>query len=328
MIRDFCHRIVAAVLLVGIAPLLLVLYVLMRGIARQQESFFYRGERLGRNKQRFYVYKIRTLSLSATYSSHTEMFRPGTDPVLKYGKFLRETRLDELPQLLNVLKGDMMLVGPRPIRPALYEQSYKNIKGYDRRFAVKPGITGYSQLLTAPRTPKPIRSVIDNHFAERPLKLWTDVCLLMMTVRAFTRALWRFLIRKLIDDYGMLRSRLSLKCLRLQRRFSPKHVTYRLLDGNRSPLYGDTWRPMKDIDYEALSVESEVNLDEIDCITILLQVPVRKGIRRAESYALIYRKTSREVGGKRKFKYVLFYTPKGIFSRYIIDQYVLGDKLG
>ncbi|MDA0655343.1 MAG: sugar transferase, partial [Proteobacteria bacterium] len=110
------------------------------------------------------------------------------------GKLLRETRLDELPQLINVVLGDMSLVGPRPERRAVYESQCKHIPGYDNRFAVKPGIIGYSQLFTPHSAPKRARSLLDNYYVRRRQKWFVDIiffafALLWLAQRAAAKAL-------------------------------------------------------------------------------------------------------------------------------------------
>ena len=119
---------------------------------------FYRGIRLGRHKEPFYMYKFRTMVPDAERMIGAEIFsrslESGTNILTWSGRFLRETRLDELPQLFNTLKGDMDLLGPRPLRPAVYEKFCSRIKGFDRRFDVRPGLFGFSQLFTPHSSPK------------------------------------------------------------------------------------------------------------------------------------------------------------------------------
>jgi lipopolysaccharide/colanic/teichoic acid biosynthesis glycosyltransferase len=110
----------------------------------------YRGPRVGRAGEIFTMYKLRTLRPDAeerighlqdraldsvTVSEHTPI-----------GRVLRATQLDELPQLLNVLRGDMSIVGPRPIRPIFFEQLIEEIPQYWQRLVVRPGLTGFAQL--------------------------------------------------------------------------------------------------------------------------------------------------------------------------------------
>ena len=132
-------------------------FVLIPIIIKLQDGgpVFYRGTRLGRNKKPFQMYKFRTLVPDAESTVGARLHSPKMGLETPIGRFLRETRLDELPQMINVIKGDMDLVGPRPERPLIYETLCKNIPGYDTRFRVKPGVIGYSQLFTPPSAPNP-----------------------------------------------------------------------------------------------------------------------------------------------------------------------------
>lgn len=107
---------------------------------------FYKQIRLTKNKREFYIYKFRTMVPDAEQRSGP-VFAQKDDPrVTKIGKILRRYRLDELPQILNILKGDMSVVGPRPERPFFVEQFEKEIDHYDYRFVVKAGLTSLSHV--------------------------------------------------------------------------------------------------------------------------------------------------------------------------------------
>jgi lipopolysaccharide/colanic/teichoic acid biosynthesis glycosyltransferase len=110
----------------------------------------YRGLRVGRAGSLFTMFKFRTLSVDAEQRLGpylgAELTRLTADEVTRVGHLLRATHLDELPQLLNVLAGDMSLVGPRPIRPAFFEELCEQIPQYWQRLVVAPGMTGFAQL--------------------------------------------------------------------------------------------------------------------------------------------------------------------------------------
>lgn len=106
---------------------------------------FYRQERLGLDGKKFYINKFRSMRTDAEKNG-PQWADKEDDRVTKVGKFLRKSRLDEIPQFYNVLKGDMSLVGPRPERDYFYKEFAKYIDGFDRRLLVKPGITGYAQI--------------------------------------------------------------------------------------------------------------------------------------------------------------------------------------
>ncbi len=106
----------------------------------------YRGTRIGRNMEPFGIYKFRTLLVDAEARIGARLLTPGDPLYTPIGRFLKRTKLDEIPQLLNVVRGDMNLVGPRPIRPIFLATSMREIQNYAARFIVRPGMTGLAQL--------------------------------------------------------------------------------------------------------------------------------------------------------------------------------------
>ena len=123
------------------------------GIAVRLDSegpALYRGLRVGREGRIFTMFKFRTLSSDAELRLGpylgAELTRLTQHEVTRVGRVLRASYLDELPQLINVLAGDMSVVGPRPIRPAFFEELCRDIPEYWQRLVVRPGITGFAQL--------------------------------------------------------------------------------------------------------------------------------------------------------------------------------------
>lgn len=158
---------------------------------------FYRGVRLGLNKRPYVMYKFRTLHPDAQQIIGASLVTERHKLVTPIGDFLRETRLDELPQLINVLKGDMNLVGPRPERPEIYEYICKSIPGYDKRFEVRPGVIGYAQLFTPHNSPKRLRSMIDRNYHTRKRTQTQELLLL-------TRAIWLLSRRGIILSWSIM----------------------------------------------------------------------------------------------------------------------------
>jgi lipopolysaccharide/colanic/teichoic acid biosynthesis glycosyltransferase len=107
---------------------------------------FYRGERVGKGERPFHIYKFRTMKVGSEAQIGQRLVQQDEDHFTPIGRFLRKYRLDELPQLFNVLFRDMNLVGPRPVRPIFLEQHKADVPGYERRFIVRPGITGQAQV--------------------------------------------------------------------------------------------------------------------------------------------------------------------------------------
>jgi lipopolysaccharide/colanic/teichoic acid biosynthesis glycosyltransferase len=111
---------------------------------------FYRGERVGRGGRIFTMLKFRTLRRGAEarlgpYLGPELVARTRAETT-RIGAWLRATQLDELPQLLNILRGDMSFVGPRPIRPRFFEELAAELPGYWQRLVVRPGLTGFAQV--------------------------------------------------------------------------------------------------------------------------------------------------------------------------------------
>jgi putative colanic acid biosynthesis UDP-glucose lipid carrier transferase len=107
---------------------------------------FYAQERVTWNGRHFTMLKFRTMPVDAEAATGPVWASPGEQRATRFGAFLRRTSLDELPQLINVLRGDMSLVGPRPERPEFVEQFRQQIPGYMQKHLVKAGITGWAQV--------------------------------------------------------------------------------------------------------------------------------------------------------------------------------------
>lgn len=109
-------------------------------------AIFFKQARVGMRGKVFTMFKFRTMCENAEQKTGPVWARANDSRVTRMGRFLRKTHLDELPQLFNVLKGEMSLVGPRPERPCFVNEFRKVIPHYERRLCVKPGITGLAQI--------------------------------------------------------------------------------------------------------------------------------------------------------------------------------------
>ncbi|HMP39321.1 MAG TPA: sugar transferase [Roseiflexaceae bacterium] len=133
-------------LLLGLLLLLLLPLVALAIRLDSAGPIFYRQERLGRHGQRFVVHKFRSMTTDAERDG-TPRWADSDDPrVTRVGRWLRRLRLDELPQVLNVVRGEMRMVGPRPERPEFIDQLQRDIPFYRTRLAARPGLTGWAQI--------------------------------------------------------------------------------------------------------------------------------------------------------------------------------------
>jgi len=138
-------RVVAAGLLIPALPLLAILWALVKLTSRGPG--FYSQVRAGRDGREFKILKLRTMRHNCEQQSGAVWARPNDARVTALGRILRKTHLDELPQLFNVLRGEMVLVGPRPERPEIISRLVPEIPGYHRRLSVAPGVTGLAQIM-------------------------------------------------------------------------------------------------------------------------------------------------------------------------------------
>jgi len=127
-----------------VAPILVLVALAVKWTS--PGPIIYHQERVGRFGDVFKIYKFRTMVMDAEASGPIWASRDSDPRVTPIGTFLRQSHLDELPQLFNILKGDMSLVGPRPERPHFVERLDREIPRYDERLLIKPGLTGLAQV--------------------------------------------------------------------------------------------------------------------------------------------------------------------------------------
>lgn len=134
----------ASFLLLILSPLMILTAIAIKVF--MGGSVFYKQVRVGKDGKDFEIIKFRSMVENAEASTGPVLATKDDPRITKLGKFLRASHLDELPQLINVLKGEMSFVGPRPERPEFVVQFEKEINLYSRRREVKPGITGLAQI--------------------------------------------------------------------------------------------------------------------------------------------------------------------------------------
>lgn len=140
-IGDFC---IAAICLVIFSPLFLICFILIKH--EDGKPAIFKQERIGRFGRPFYIYKFRTMIIDAEKDGPQLYQHNAETRMTKIGLFLRKHHLDELPQLWNVIKGDMAFVGPRPERKFYIDQIMQHDKRYKYLYQIRPGVTSYATL--------------------------------------------------------------------------------------------------------------------------------------------------------------------------------------
>lgn len=172
---------VAISLLILTAPLMVVCALLVRLSSRGPA--FYSQQRVGQFGRVFTIYKLRTMYHCCERLTGPTWSVPGDPRVTPLGRFLRAIHVDELPQLVNVLRGQMSLIGPRPERPEIAVQLAKAIDDYNARSVVLPGITGHAQVHLPPDTTvSDVRDkvLLDRYYLSR-LSIWFDLATFVRT---------------------------------------------------------------------------------------------------------------------------------------------------
>jgi exopolysaccharide biosynthesis polyprenyl glycosylphosphotransferase len=177
--------------LMVLAPLFLIVAAII--LLTTGRPVFYRQERVGQGGRPFKMLKFRSMRPDAEVQTGPIWASTGDDRCTRVGAWLRRTNIDELPQLFNVLRGDMSLVGPRPERPVFVEQFRETVPDYDLRHAVPGGMTGWAQVHGwRGRTSLRKRIQYDLDYIQR-WSFWLDFRVLFMTVQhvAFNKIRWQ-----------------------------------------------------------------------------------------------------------------------------------------
>ncbi|NLX70798.1 MAG: sugar transferase [Clostridiales bacterium] len=179
---EFIKRIIDVILafigLIVASPIMAIISIAIK--LESRGPVFYCQERVGKNGRVYTMYKLRSMYENA--EENGAQWAEEDDPrVTKVGKFIRRTRLDELPQLFNVLKGDMSLVGPRPERPIFTYQFNEQIPGFINRLQVKSGLTGWAQVNGGYKLTPAEKLEYDLYYIENRT-IWLDIKIMLKTI--------------------------------------------------------------------------------------------------------------------------------------------------
>jgi lipopolysaccharide/colanic/teichoic acid biosynthesis glycosyltransferase len=168
-------------LLVLTAPLVLLAMILIK--ITSPGPAIYTQTRMGRHGKPFTIYKLRSMTQNAESLTGAQWSKPGDSRVTAVGRWLRRCHIDELPQLWNVLRGDMSLIGPRPERPEFLPKLEQAIPCYRQRLQVRPGVTGFAQVQLPPDTDLEsvrIKLAYELYYLHH-MGVWFDVCIYLAT---------------------------------------------------------------------------------------------------------------------------------------------------
>ncbi len=171
---DICASLLAIIVL-AIPMLIVAVCVKMDSCG----PILYRQERVGRNGETFMLYKFRSMRTDAEKDG-AKWAEYDDDRCTRIGKILRKTHIDELPQLFNILSGDMSVVGPRPERDCFYTEFESYIEGFSQRLCVKPGLSGLAQISGGYDLTPEQKILFDLEYIEKR-SFWFDIKIIFMT---------------------------------------------------------------------------------------------------------------------------------------------------
>jgi len=182
-LKQIVDCIFAIVGLVVSSPLFLLLIICIK--LDSKGPVLFKQRRIGKGKKEFYILKFRTMRIDTPKDMPTHLLEDPEMYITKVGKFLRKTSLDELPQIINIIKGEMSIIGPRP---ALWNQ-YDLIKERDKYGAndVTPGLTGWAQINGRDELPIDVKAKLDGEYVEKLSPLF-DLKVFFMTIKSVLKS--------------------------------------------------------------------------------------------------------------------------------------------
>lgn len=194
--------VLTVILLIPMAILIGVLAVAVK--VTSPGRVLYKQKRVGLNGRVFTMIKLRTMIENSELITGPVWSQPGDPRVTRIGRILRDTHMDELPQIWNVLRGEMSLIGPRPERPEIVARLDQTIPNYRDRISVRPGLTGLAQVQLPPDsddTSVRRKLAYDRYYVEQ-VSPWLDTRIAISTCFYFTSAAMKTLCHALVRSYG------------------------------------------------------------------------------------------------------------------------------
>lgn len=177
VLKRFFDIILSLVAIIVFSWLLIIIAIAI--VVEDKGNILFKQNRIGKNKKEFYIYKFRTMKVSTPKDVPTHLLDNPESYITKIGGFLRKTSLDELPQLFNILKGDMSIVGPRP---ALWNQfDLIDLRDKNGSNSVRPGLTGWAQVNGRDELPIDVKAGFDGEYIKK-MSIVFDIKIILMTV--------------------------------------------------------------------------------------------------------------------------------------------------
>ena len=176
-IKRILDIILSIIILIILCPFLIIFSIIIK--VESEGPILFKQKRVGKNKKIFTIYKFRTMRTDTPKDMPTHMLKNAESYITKFGNIMRKTSIDELPQLFNIVKGDMSIIGPRP---ALWNQD-DLIKERDKYNAndIRPGLTGWAQVNGRDELEIPVKAKYDGEYIEK-VSLWFDIKIFFKTI--------------------------------------------------------------------------------------------------------------------------------------------------
>lgn len=181
IIKNILDFILSLLALIILFPFFFIFAMIIK--LESKGPIFFKQKRIGKDKKEFYIYKFRTMRTDTPKDMPTHLLKDAESYITKSGKIFRKTSIDELPQIINILKGQMSIIGPRP---ALWNQ-YDLIKERDKYNAnsIRPGLTGWAQVNGRDELEIPIKAKFDGEYVEKMSLLFDTKIFLKTIIKVF-----------------------------------------------------------------------------------------------------------------------------------------------